>query len=521
MARREEIDITKLRYVLYARKSTEDENRQVRSIDDQIRDCRKLAVDLGLHIVGDPIKETKSAKKPGLRPKFNQIIKDLEAKKYDGILCWHPDRLCRNMLEGGMMINMLDEGVLKDIRFHSHQFSNDANGKMLLGMLFVFSKQYSDDLSDKVSRGVQGNLEEGKSSGAPKLGYTRNEVTGLYEPNEFFDYVKQAWERRLTGESLEAVTAFLINNGVQRITKNKKKQRKLIPTKSTVSNMFHDPIYYGVLIQSQQTTNLLVITDFKPMITEEMYQQVQVLSYGRTKDHSDRKRLTFYPLHGFVYCAVCSSTKYMKVGKNKTGSGKYVLSYRCDNNQCGRSPKSLRAKHIFDSIYATLDNFEVSEKAYVRYSNEIDSHTEDKIIEIKQTIHSKRGILAHVKKEANDRALGIGVLGKDSPAYKPNIDKLRILAVQQDDLTVEIENLEAKIANPSKIKQNKEEFLNLVKTVADKMKAGSSVEKDVLCRILFLNLRVDNEKVVDYLWNEPFASMIKLGEIQVGGGGWS
>jgi site-specific DNA recombinase len=200
MARREEIDITKLRYVLYARKSTEDENRQVRSIDDQIRDCRKLAVDLGLHIVGDPIKETKSAKKPGLRPKFNQIIKDLEAKKYDGILCWHPDRLCRNMLEGGMMINMLDEGVLKDIRFHSHQFSNDANGKMLLGMLFVFSKQYSDDLSDKVSRGVQGNLEEGKSSGAPKLGYTRNEVTGLYEPNEFFDYVKQAWERRLTGE---------------------------------------------------------------------------------------------------------------------------------------------------------------------------------------------------------------------------------------------------------------------------------------------------------------------------------
>jgi DNA invertase Pin-like site-specific DNA recombinase len=521
MARKEQIDITKLRYVLYARKSTEDENRQVRSIDDQIRDCQKLAADLGLHVVGEPIKETKSAKKPGLRPKFNQIIKDLGAKKYDGILCWHPDRLCRNMLEGGQVINMLDEGTLTDIRFHSHQFSNDANGKMLLGMLFVFSKQYSDDLSDKVNRGVQGNLEEGKSAGTPKLGYTRNEVTGLYEPNKFFDYVKEAWERRLGGESLEAITTFLINSGVHRITKNKKKQRKLIPTKSTVSNMFHDPIYYGVLIQSQQTTNLLEITDFKPMINEDIYNRVQVLGYGRTKDHLDKKRVTFYPLHGFVYCAICNSPRYMKVGKNKTGSGKYVLSYRCDNKQCNRSPRSLRAKNIFGSMYTMLDNFSITDEAYKRYDKEIDNHTDKKIMEIKQTIHSKRGILAHVKKEANDRALNVGAIGKESPAYQPNMDKLQTLAIQQADLTVEIDNLEAKIANPGRMKLNKDEFLNLIKTVADKMRAGSAVEKDVLCRILFLNLRVDNEKVVDYLWNEPFASMIKLGEIQYGGGTWT
>jgi len=85
------------------------------------------------------------------------MLADIEAKKYDAILCWHPDRLCRNML---------DESVLRDIRFHSHQFSNDANGKMLLGMLFVFSKQYSDDLSAKVGRGMKGNFSEGKSSGS-------------------------------------------------------------------------------------------------------------------------------------------------------------------------------------------------------------------------------------------------------------------------------------------------------------------------------------------------------------------
>lgn len=214
-------DYTKLRYVLYARKSTEDDNRQIRSIPDQIKDCEKLAGDLGLHVVGI-VKETKSAKKPNQRPLFMQVLKDIEAKKYDAILCWHPDRLCRNMLEGGQIINMLDEGVLKDIRFHSHQFSNDANGKMLLGMLFVFSKQYSDDLSAKVTRGNRNNFSEGKSAGTPKWGYDRDESTGLYETNKYIDQIKEAWKRRALGESLEAVTDYLTKEGVHRMTKKTK-----------------------------------------------------------------------------------------------------------------------------------------------------------------------------------------------------------------------------------------------------------------------------------------------------------
>jgi len=81
MPRRDTTDITKLRYVLYARKSTEDETRQVRSIDDQIRDCQKLALELGLNVVGEPIRETKSAKRPGT---------DGEKDKRNSARSWSP-----------------------------------------------------------------------------------------------------------------------------------------------------------------------------------------------------------------------------------------------------------------------------------------------------------------------------------------------------------------------------------------------------------------------------------------------
>ena len=92
------------------------------------------------------------------------------------------------------------------------------------------------------------------------------------------------------------------------------------------------------------------------------------------------------------------------------------------------------------------------------------------------------------------------------------------LKVSRGTVTNRIAKLEAKIVDPRQIKLSKTEFLNVIKTAAAKMRAGSAVEKDVLCRILFLNLRVDNEKVASYLWKEPFASLVKATELSYGRG---
>ena len=421
------------------------------------------------------------------------------------------------MLEGGYIINMLDEDVLKDICFHSHQFSNDANGKMLLGMLFVFSKQYSDDLSDKVSRGVEGNFKEGKSAGAPKWGYDRDEVTGRYEPNDWFETIQQAWLLREQGQTIEQVTQFLLDKGFHRVTKNKKNPKIIKPVVNTVAKMFRDPFYYGVLVQTNQTVDMRLIYDFKPMIKEDVFNRVQVLGYGRTKS-SSKKRSAFYPLRGMVYCAVCNDSKHMLVGKNKTGSGSYVLSYRCDNPACTRNPKSLRAKHVFNSIYERLEKFELTDEAYQMYSKRLDSMTDAKIIDIKTEVMSLRGSLAHVKNEVEQRALSIAKYDRKDPIWQANNKRITELSLQQADIEQKVQKLVAKIADPQKIKLTKEQFLNVIKTAADKMKAGSPAEKDALCRILFLNLRVDNEKVVEYLWKEPFASLVKATELSSGRG---
>lgn len=516
----QEIDRSKLRYVLYARRSTTDEGSQIRSIPDQIKYCDRYAKLNHLNVVAT-IEERGSAKTPHKRKKFTEILKEIESGgKYDAILSYAPDRLSRNMLEGGLIINLLDEDKLQDLQFPTHHFTNDASGKLTLGIMFSISKHFSDDLSGKVKRGVAGNFDDGKSSGSPKWGYDRNQTDGLYKPNEWFDTIQEAWHIRAKGATNKEVLEFLLEKRYHRLTKINKKikvARKILPTEKSVGKIFQDPFYYGVFQQAMQTIDLREVYNFEPMIDEDTYNQVQALAYTRKRDINPKKMFEFKPLARMVYCGVCKSDRWMLVGKNKPGgSAHHVLTYRCDNPDCTRSPKSVRAKHVFEAIYGRLDKLELSDEAYERYSKRIDGFTDEKIIKIKNDIASKRGAYSHKKKELDELSLGLGNISKDSPAYEINENQINKLAIEVQELDEAVEDLREKIANPSKIKLTKEQFLNLVKLAPAKMRAGSAVEKDRVARILFLNLALDNEKALSFIWREPFASLVKAIEMSSG-----
>ncbi len=136
------------------------------------------------------------------------MLKDIRDGKYDAILAWHPDRLSRNMKEGGEIIDMIDEGIIKDMKFCAHHFSNVPSGKMLLEMAFVLSKEYSDRLSKNVKRGIGRNLGEGKTP-IPKYGYINEELR--YKPDgDNFTLICNGWEMRSSGEPIEKISQFRI-----------------------------------------------------------------------------------------------------------------------------------------------------------------------------------------------------------------------------------------------------------------------------------------------------------------------
>lgn len=108
----------KCRYALYLRRSTDEEDKQVRSIEDQEIECKTLARNKGLTIRDEGIiEESVSAKKSGKRPLFEQMIRGFKSGKYQGLIAWSPDRLSRNMKNAGEIIEMIDDNEIQELFF--------------------------------------------------------------------------------------------------------------------------------------------------------------------------------------------------------------------------------------------------------------------------------------------------------------------------------------------------------------------------------------------------------------------
>ena len=158
-----------MNFFLYAHKSTDDEERQILSIEAQLAELREFARKESLAIVDEFI-ESKTAKVPG-RVVFNEMMARIERGEAAGMLAWHPDRLARNSVDGGRIIYLLDTGKLAALKFPTFWFESTPQGKFMLNIAFGQSKYYVDNLSENVRRGIRQKLRRGEFPGKPPIGY--------------------------------------------------------------------------------------------------------------------------------------------------------------------------------------------------------------------------------------------------------------------------------------------------------------------------------------------------------------
>ena len=504
-----------LRYVLYVRKSSEDAEAQAKSLPDQIADCKEYANNHGLLLVGEPIQESKSAKKSGNQPLFSQMLKDIEKGKYDAILAWHPDRLSRNSLEAGMVVDMVDNGVIKDLRFPTFEFHNDSSGKLTLNMLFALSKQYSEHLSESVQRGVDSNLEQGKSGGMPKWGYIRDDVSGYYKPDKNFKMIQKGWQMILNGASQMEVYRYWKMNNVERSTKlsrRNKHVRSYGVCESTANRIFHDPFYYGILEQGRNYVDLRVVTpNFKPMVTEEEFDQVQKMfrkDRGSIQSSCyENQKAThgkyFLPFRHLIKCSVCGH--YLIPARNRGHSGTYYLNFRCHNKACTRPKNNIRMHVIMDQLYEEFGR--ISEKYdFTSFVDDMSEYANKKMQELSVEKHELLGQKTQKQRKIDDLAEKYAELDKESPKAVKDKLKKDMADLQNDVVNIDerIKQIEAKIKNPEKLRMTIEKFSNSLNSLINRLEKGDLVEKDILVRNMVSNLEIDAQKRVIYRYKSPF-----------------
>jgi len=166
----------KVKYCLYARKSTESEEQQILSIDSQINEMTKIAERDGLEIA-EIRKESHSAKAVGQREIFNSLLADIRSAKFNGILTWAPDRLSRNAGDLGSLVDLMDQKLLIEIRTFSQKFTNNPSEKFMLMILCSTAKLENDNKSENVKRGLRTRCEQGLRPSVAPTGYLNEKRT--------------------------------------------------------------------------------------------------------------------------------------------------------------------------------------------------------------------------------------------------------------------------------------------------------------------------------------------------------
>ena len=133
-----------MKYIIYAHKSTEKDDRQILSIEAQLVELKEFAAKEKLEIVTS-FQEAKTAKEPG-RMKFAEMLSLIEKGKADGIISWHPDRLARNSVDGGKIIHFVDRGLIRSLKFPTFWFEPTPQGLFMLNRFWpikIFCRQFA------------------------------------------------------------------------------------------------------------------------------------------------------------------------------------------------------------------------------------------------------------------------------------------------------------------------------------------------------------------------------------------
>ena len=350
-----------LRYGLYTRKSHDDKKITEKSIREQVAEGRLLAEREGLRILWQA-EESKSALVPRVRPRYAKLIRLIRNGQIDGIICWHINRLVRNMDEGGELVQLLIEGKIQEIRTPNSVYRSGDNILPLV-LEAANATQSSLDLRNIVKRSHDGNFRLGGWNHKALPGY-RNVRDSLNSKRGQIDsdptryaLIRKAWELMLTGSvTKQDVFVALKQWGYRvRATLNLPERPLSYPA---VAEMFRNPFYAGFVRERGMT----VKGRHQPMVTPEEFQRVQLLLNRRS---FTAKRRHFHAFTGLMKCAYCGQQITAECKKLKNGTDWRVYhcsdSYeRCTQQGIAADKVDEHLKALFASVHIHPDALDIA-----------------------------------------------------------------------------------------------------------------------------------------------------------------
>ena len=364
----------KITYCLYARKSTEQEDKQALSIDSQINEMTELAKREGL-IIGEIKRESHSSKEVGQRPVYNELINDIRIGKFNGILTWAPDRLARNAGDLGSVVDLMDQKLLVEIRTYGQTFTNNPNEKFLLMILGSQAKLENDNKMVNVKRGLRARCEMGLWPSVPPTGYLpnpdRNKKCEVVIDELRSHAIKEMYEKVADNQWSGRKLYRWLKDDIRFRTKTGKAL-----TLSNVYIILKNTFYYGEFEYPKGSGNWYK-GKHVPIISKDLYLRVQDIMRSENKISTTRKEFAFTRM---LTCGMCGSgiTADEKFKKQKNGNVHRYVYYGCTKFRDKKCPCGyIREEDLIEQLANLLDEVSLNEIGMKeKIKSELQKHNE-------------------------------------------------------------------------------------------------------------------------------------------------
>lgn len=338
-----------MKYFIYCRVSQDREDRQILSPDSQKKELQAYAKQEGLQVVHTYV-EKQTAYKTG-RAQFNEMLTRIENKEANGIIVYHLSRIARNTSDGGRVIYMMDEGLIKEIRTKEKNYTNHSDDKFLMQIHFAMNKKSSDDNSAFVKRDTITKLEKGEYPSKAKRGYLNISKEGVIVGKQYdhkkqellsclgrplqrieqdpleASLVRKIFEMALTGQyGLNALRAKAYELGLASMNNTPL-------SKSMVRNILSDSYYYGEFEYGGQRW----VGSHESIITKSEFDKVQSIITNRSRPKTNKREYLFPMIIPCPYCKHLLGSDhqkghdYLRCTKAKEGHCKNKGNIRQDN----------------------------------------------------------------------------------------------------------------------------------------------------------------------------------------------
>ncbi len=344
-----------VRYCLYARKSTEQDELQA---DSQIKEMSEAAIRDGLEIA-EVRKESHSAKESGQRPVFKKMLEDIRRGMFNGIIAWDPSRISRNAGDLGSVVDLMDQKLIVDIRTHGQRFTNSPNEKFLLMILCSQAKLENDHKGENVKRGLRAKCDMGYRPGVSPIGYIHDKYADKGQKRVLVDpkrapIVKQMFEKVAyedwSGRDLHewfVQTGFMTRSG----------KRVAL---SGIYRMLKDTFYYGEF-EYPEGSGKIYRSAVESIITKELFLKAQANLQAPPRRHPGTNEFGFTRL--FI-CGACGSgiTAEEKFKNLKNGARNRYVYYHCtryNDKRCKEKP--IREENLVEQLLRIIDKVDNNE----------------------------------------------------------------------------------------------------------------------------------------------------------------